>query len=243
MLKGGNHVLEFTQPVLSHDLIADPTKSRCKDHRSNGNLQFLLCIIKTNSPGLTGHCAETAGIVIQLEAGFGINIIGGRHGLRIVNMRSMVDFHVFVEIVTDLLEAKQGALTATGADFFVNIAGLFFDRSHEVARLALQINQLGQGEDFDIRIAARLNQLGCEDAKGTVVGGKGLVQAGHDTADGPGFLNQIHLVAKFSQVKGGLDTGHAAAGHHDGSADLSGCFCNYGHKELLLTYRHTSPFP
>ncbi len=184
VLKGCDHIRELAQAVLGHDLVAHPAKARRKNDRPDRNLQRFFRVIKADCSSLAGHGAETAGVVIQLQAGFRVNVVRGRHGLRIVNVRGVIDLHVLVEIVADLFEAVQRALAAAGTDFFVNIARLLPDRGREIAGRTLQLDQLGERQYLNVRIAAGLNQLGREDAERAVVGGKGLVQAGHDPADG-----------------------------------------------------------
>ena len=88
-----------------------------------------------------------------------------------------------------------------------------FDRRREISRLSLKIDQLGQGQYFDVDIAGALHQLGRNDAGGAVAGRKGLVQVRHHAADSRIALNQVDLKAGVGQVQGGLNTGDAAALH------------------------------
>ena len=50
-----------------------------------------------------------------------------------------------------------------------------------------------------------------KDAERTVVGGKGLVDAGYDLADGGAFFDQIDLDAERGHVEGGLNACDTAA--------------------------------
>jgi len=54
----------------------------------------------------------------------------------------------------------------------------------EVSGPARDLLDLGPGDDPDVGRPTGLYQLRRQDSDGTVVGGEGLVQAGHDTADG-----------------------------------------------------------
>jgi hypothetical protein len=49
---------------------------------------------------------------------------------------------------------------------------------------------------------AALNQLGRQNAHGTVIGGKGLVQLRHDSPNARGFFNQIDKKSRLRQIKG-----------------------------------------
>jgi hypothetical protein len=42
---------------------------------------------------------------------------------------------------------------------------------------------------------ADLDQFGRKDSHGTVIGGKGLVQLGHNATDGGGLFHEIDIVA------------------------------------------------
>jgi hypothetical protein len=49
---------------------------------------------------------------------------------------------------------------------------------------------------------ADLDQFGRDNSHGTVIGGKGLIQLGHDPADGRGFFEEIDIVSGIRQIKG-----------------------------------------
>jgi hypothetical protein len=62
---------------------------------------------------------------------------------------------------------------------------------------------------------ADLNQFGREDSHGTVIGGEGLVQLGHDTADGRGPFHEVEIIAGIGQIQCGLHPSNASTDHHD----------------------------
>jgi hypothetical protein len=61
---------------------------------------------------------------------------------------------------------------------------------------------------------ADLNQFRRHDTHGTIIGGKGLVQLGHDTADAGTLLYQIHLYSGVCQIKGSLHPTDPTAYYH-----------------------------
>ena len=71
-----------------------------------------------------------------------------------------------------------------------------------------------------LRCRPTFDQLGRDDAHGAVIGGKGLVELGHDPADGGLGLHQVDIKTGIGQVQRGLDAGYAAAYHHH-RADLA----------------------
>jgi len=68
--------------------------------------------------------------------------------------------------------------------------------------------------NLDIQMPAALHQLGGDNAHGTVVGGEGLVQLGHNPADGRLGFHQMHIKTRVGHIQGRLDAGDAAAHHH-----------------------------
>jgi hypothetical protein len=57
--------------------------------------------------------------------------------------------------------------------------------------------------------------LGRFNADGTIIGGKGLVQPGHHTADTGGIINEIDAGSIFGSVHGAINTGNAATDHQN----------------------------
>ncbi len=82
---------------------------------------------------------------------------------------------------------KQGAvfrtLATVSAKFLVDETGLLYQMNFELARFSFDFFDLSQGNDFDVGMSGRLNESGGQDSDGTVIGGEGLVQRGHGTAD------------------------------------------------------------
>jgi hypothetical protein len=89
------------------------------------------------------------------------------------------------------------------------------DTYREVAGLALDAKNVGFGMDFDVEMAADVDQLGADIAHGAIIGREGLVQLGHMPADGRFLLNQVDLEALIGQIQGSLNAGDAAANHHN----------------------------
>ena len=113
--------------------------------------------------------------------------------------------------------ADVGALPAAGALGLIDIAGLLLEGDPEVPRLSRNLRHIGEGMDLDVQMPAAFHQLGGNNAHGTVVGGEGLVQLGHDPADGRLGFHQMDIKAGVGQVQGRLHPGDAAAHHHHGA--------------------------
>ena len=62
---------------------------------------------------------------------------------------------------------------------------------------------------------ADLDQFRREDSHGTIVGGKGLVQFTHDTADGGGLLHEFDQKTGIGKIQGSLHARNTGPHHHD----------------------------
>lgn len=85
--------------------------------------------------------------------------------------------------------------------------------SRKAAYLAFQSFKCGIGQDFYVWRPTGLDQLGRQDSKRTVVGRKGLVEAGHSPAYRGCLLHEIHIQTHLGKVKGSLNTGHTPANY------------------------------
>ena len=72
---------------------------------------------------------------------------------------------------------------AAGAFFFIHVTRLLLHLDAEIPSPARDLLDLRPGDDPDVGRPTGLYQLWCQDSDSAVVGGKGLVQAGHDAAD------------------------------------------------------------
>jgi len=67
---------------------------------------------------------------------------------------------------------------------------------------------------LDVDVPADLDQLGRNNSHGTVIGGKGLVQLRHDTADRRRLFDQMNIKAGIGKIQCRLHTGNAGT-HYD----------------------------
>jgi hypothetical protein len=75
------------------------------------------------------------------------------------------------------------ARAASRAAIFNDGAGAFSDFDFEISRGSLDRFQISVGDQLDVHVPADLDQFGGDNSHGTIVGGKGLVQLGHDATD------------------------------------------------------------
>ena len=63
----------------------------------------------------------------------------------------------------------------------------------EVSLLAADAVYVGEGDEVDVGVPADLDQLGGDDSHSTLIGGEGLIQLGHDSADSRGPFHQVYI--------------------------------------------------
>jgi hypothetical protein len=110
--------------------------------------------------------------------------------------------------------ANLDALAATGAFRQIDEAGLLVDGSAKVSRIPFEIQKFGIGEQFDIQMPADLDQFGGNNSHRTIVGGKRLVQLGHESPDRRRFFHEVDIVTRFCQIKCRLHAGDTGTYDH-----------------------------
>ena len=120
--------------------------------------------------------------------------------------------HAEVEFVGNLLlRAFFGAQTAAGADILFDIARLTLDSDIEIADKALDIRDLGIGEDADLLVLRHIHHFRCQNTGSAIERREGLVELCHFAADGGLGLHDVDGETGVGDVKRRLDTGNTAA--------------------------------
>jgi hypothetical protein len=84
---------------------------------------------------------------------------------------------------------------ASSATVLDDAPSTLFDLDFEIAWGAFDGFQVCVSDQLDVHVPADLDQFGRDDSHGAVVGRKGLVQLGHDPADGGRFFQQVNVIA------------------------------------------------
>jgi hypothetical protein len=116
-------------------------------------------------------------------AALGDGIAAG-DGLGVLFKGRLAPGKTLVVLVGQLDGADFGAFPATGTFGQVYEAGLLPELGFKIPGFSVQSQYLGIGQEFDVQVPADLDQFGRDNSHGTVVGGKRLVQLGHQPADG-----------------------------------------------------------
>ena len=183
---------------------------------------FLRRLLEVDGVILTHYLADATFPFFEVEAAF-VDIFDQRNGLGEVNMDRFILRYFLVIFVWILDRAILHAVRATRAFVFENISGLFCQRDLEISRLPIYAINFRVGEDFDVRMPADLDQFRCENSHRTFVGGKGLVELCHVSADAWRFLDQIDLEASVGKIKRRLNAANPSADDHD-VADIAVSF-------------------
>jgi len=167
-----------------------------------------------NSAGRTKLFTGPAFLLLEVDAVRFINGVLERHSLGILDIDRFAPVQAFIEGIRHLPRTFLGTNATGNALIDVHIARMFPHRGEEAPHFPFQTFQFRHGDHLDIEVAPALDQFWGQDAHGTVIGRKGLVQLGHDAADSRRTLHQIDVEARIGQVEGSLDTGHATAHYH-----------------------------
>jgi hypothetical protein len=123
--------------------------------------------------------------------------------------------YVLVEFIRVFDRAVLYTGSTASALVLQDIPGLLGKGNLKVAYVPFYTVNLSIGKNLYIWMPADLDQLGCEYSHGAVIGRKGLVKLGHVAPDTWGFLDQVHLKTRSSEVKGGLNAADPSANNHD----------------------------
>jgi hypothetical protein len=84
--------------------------------------------------------------------------------------------------------------TATGAQIHFDAAGAFSDFNLEIAGVPLDAFKVRIGDQFNVQMPADLDQYRGDNSHRAVIGGKRLVQLGHDPANGRRFFKEVNII-------------------------------------------------
>ena len=79
--------------------------------------------------------------------------------------------------------AHLGTFTTAGAFVQIDITRCLMNLCRKIPRFPFQIDKFRIGEQFNVEMPADLDQFRRDNSHGTVIGGKGLVQLGHESPD------------------------------------------------------------
>lgn len=192
----------------------NPAEARRQHQRADMQLKLLRLLAEVNSVALADWHADLTGAVLHMQTGCWVNVIGGRHGLRVINVDGAGQGQPFVVVINQVFRAVLSAQPAGRAFGRLNVTGPLPHFNRETAWCSVQCQQIGIGDHLDIRRPTGLHQFWRENSERAVVSRKSFVQLRHHPADHRGFVEQINVISQLSQVKGSLYAGNAAADHH-----------------------------
>jgi len=96
-----------------------------------------------------------------------------------------------------------------------DVSWLFIQGDLEVSGFPFDTVDFSKGQDLYIRMPADLDQFGREYSHGAVIGGIGLVELGHVTANGRFLLHQIDLITRIGKIERGLNPADSSTDNHN----------------------------
>jgi hypothetical protein len=132
---------------------------------------------------------------LEVYACFSVDRVLQRHGLGKRHIHGFAFVHAHIELILYFLRALLGANAAADALVFINVPGSLKDFDLKVARVSGDTLYFGESNKVDVGVPADLDQLGGDNSHGTLIGGEGLIQLGHDPTDSRRPFHKVHIEA------------------------------------------------
>jgi hypothetical protein len=126
---------------------------------------------------------------------------GARYGLGVPAEGSTALIQLHIVFVIALNRTDPGAFAAAGAFGNIYETRLLKELHLEISRFTGNFLNFRKGEKLDVEMPADLDQLGRDNSHRAVVGGEGLVELRHDTADRRLFFDQIDVIAGIGKIE------------------------------------------
>ncbi len=209
----GDHVLKLSVTISVPHLRINWFKARRQDDRPNMDVHPLRCLIEIDGLILTDRFANTTFLLFKVKAAF-VDVGDQGNGLSKVDMDSFILRDFLIELIRVFDRAVFNAGRTTPAFVLYNISGLLQQGDLELSCFSFYSVHFSVGQNLYIGMPADLDQFGCKDSDGAVVGGKGLVKLGHMAANGRGLVDQVNLKTRTGKIKRGLNTADPSADNH-----------------------------
>jgi len=109
---------------------------------------------------------------------------GAGNGLCVFLENGMLLAQPLIIFIGQIHGTYFGAVPAGGTLGWIDKARRFLHRDVKVSRGSFYFCNLRRGDKINVEMPADLDQFGRNNSHGTVIGGKRLVQFGHDSANG-----------------------------------------------------------
>jgi len=177
------------------DLWIKDLTSRGDDDRSGLNGQFLFLILKIDRLGWTKFFTGLASPLRKKDTVDGVNGILQGNGLRIFHMDRFSLGKTRIIFTIHFGRAFLSTETAGNTFRRIHIAWVLNDFDFKIPLFPGDALHLGEGQELNVEMPADLDQFGRENSHGTVIGGEGLIQLGHDPTDGGGPFHKVDIIA------------------------------------------------
>jgi hypothetical protein len=152
-------------------------------------------------------------LLFKVETAF-INIRDEGNGLSEIDVDGFIGRYLLIKLIRVYDRAVFDTGRTTRAFVLQNIPGLFSQAYPEVSCFSFYAINFSISQDLYIGVPADLDQFGCENSSGAVIGGKSLVKLGHMAANGRRLIDQVNFVTRRGNIKRGLNTADPSTNHH-----------------------------
>jgi len=132
---------------------------------------------------------------LEIQAGASVNGVLQRHGLSKRHVHGFPFIHTDVELILYLLGTFLGTNAAADALVFINVPSRLEHFDLKVSRVSGDALYFSESNKVDVGVPADLDQLRGDNSHGTLVGGEGLIELGHNPADARGPFHKMHIEA------------------------------------------------
>jgi hypothetical protein len=161
-----------------------------------------------------GACLGWTGVLARARTSFSYQE-SIWHRLRIGAVDRLPLVQSSIEFIREENGANFRTVIAAGTFLQVDVARTFPDLGPKTPGLPFERKQLGVWGDLDVEMSACLDQFRGEDTHRAVVGGKSLVELRHGPTNGRRRFQKINIVAGFSEIEGGLNSGNPSSYHQN----------------------------
>jgi len=184
-------------------------------HRAHVQGGFHGHVVEIDGPGIAGLHTAFANQELVVQAGFAVDVVGGRHGLGKRPVDCLGRLQSRVIRVGPYGRTSQAAQAAADAELRIHVPRLTAHPGLEIAGRAIQPDDFRKGVQPYVGMPTGIHHQGAENSDRTIDGREYLVQLTHAPADRRRPLHQVHLESRPREIERGLNARDPATDHQD----------------------------
>ncbi|OPY08640.1 MAG: hypothetical protein A4E66_01833 [Syntrophus sp. PtaB.Bin001] len=196
----GDHVGELAIMILFVQFGIKGFHAGSQNYRPHLDLHLFLYLIEINGVRLAHGFADLTFFFLQVKTAF-INISNQGNGLGEIDMDGLVLRYLLIVDIGINYRAILHTNRTPRTFVLDDVSWFSLQRYLEISHLSRYTINFRVSQDLDIWMPADLDQFGCKNSHGAVIGGEGLIQLGHMTPDAGRLLHQVYLETRRGQIE------------------------------------------